>query len=338
MPRIRTIKPEFWTNPQVARCPLAARLLFIGTWNFADDNGNLPRDPEKLKMQVFPSNHDADVDVEPLILALIDNGLLIEYVSATGHLYLNIPTFRIHQVINRPSKPIHPLPDKALPKSQKPAEKDDSAGPHDIFTEQCGTEGSRKGVGSGRERSKPKTIGKDGRSGHNPRAHAYTREASDDPSGDESDTDSGEEGTADPVTPAHLSAVMRRHSIMASPSDPRIITAAEQGITPSTIEAACAEAKDADPTGRIKPGFVLAIAERWTQEAGRMQRDNGHHAPAAVKRGNGKHSPSFDERSQDRKRAYQTLTGRRPDADDGPPDDVIDVDATEVSRHAIPKH
>ncbi|MDS0801737.1 YdaU family protein [Burkholderia cenocepacia] len=71
------------------------------------------------------------------------------------------------------------------------------------------------------------------------------------------------------VRPSDLSAAMRRHSIETHPGDPRVIAAAEAGITVETIEAACVEAKTSDPTGRIKAGFVLKIAERWTAEASR---------------------------------------------------------------------
>ena len=45
MPRIRTIKPEFWTDEKVGECSIPARLLFIATWNIADDRGNLERKP-----------------------------------------------------------------------------------------------------------------------------------------------------------------------------------------------------------------------------------------------------------------------------------------------------
>ncbi|HIC7209386.1 DUF1376 domain-containing protein [Burkholderia stabilis] len=77
------------------------------------------------------------------------------------------------------------------------------------------------------------------------------------------------------VRPSELSAAMREHSIEASPHDPRIIAAAQRGITAETVRAACVEAKNSDPTGRIKPGFVIAIAERWTAEASRPPRANG---------------------------------------------------------------
>jgi hypothetical protein len=114
MPRIRTIKPEYWTNPQVGRCSYPARLLFIGTWHYADDHGNLPRDAGKLMMQVFPNPADRGLDVEALILELLTQGLLMEYSCENKQRYLHIPTFTKHQVINRPSKALYPQPDKTL--------------------------------------------------------------------------------------------------------------------------------------------------------------------------------------------------------------------------------
>ncbi|WP_157657211.1 hypothetical protein [Burkholderia ubonensis] len=100
MARIRTIKPEFWTDEKVAMLSPAARLLFIGTWNYADDGGNLEYSSMRLKMQIFPGD---DIDCEPLIASLIAHGMLIEY-SVSGKKYLHIRTFNKHQVINRPSK------------------------------------------------------------------------------------------------------------------------------------------------------------------------------------------------------------------------------------------
>lgn len=115
------------------------------------------------------------------------------------------------------------------------------------------------------------------------------------------------------VRPAEISAAMRRHSIEAQPGDPRIIAAAEQGISVETIEAACAEAKTSDPSGRIKAGFVIAIAQRWTADAAKPQ-------PTA--------RPRTQPRSYHDERAdvIAALTGRnrRSEPDDG----VIDATAT----------
>lgn len=170
MARIRTIKPEFWTNPQVSRCSHAARLLFIGTWSFADDHGNLPRDAEKLKMQVFPSPHDAGLDIETLLRALIDQGLLMEYSNAENQRFLHIPTFEKHQVINRPSRAQYPQPDKRLIEQhvrmvnamQDKAEREShqrSENPSAAVSAETLTEHSPlEGKGKEGKRSKPKTL------------------------------------------------------------------------------------------------------------------------------------------------------------------------------------
>lgn len=106
MARIRTIKPDFWTDEKLTECSLSARLFFIGTWNFADDNGNLVRSSKKLKMQIFPADH---IDSEQLVLELIEIGVLVEY-EVKGEKYLHIRGFKRHQVINRPSKTGLPEP------------------------------------------------------------------------------------------------------------------------------------------------------------------------------------------------------------------------------------
>jgi hypothetical protein len=108
--RIRTIKPEFWTDDKVTECSLSARLLLIGALNVADDEGNLERSAKQLKAKIFPHDH---INCEPFIKELITHGLLIEY-SADGGNYLHIKGFKKHQVINRASKPRCPLFDDSL--------------------------------------------------------------------------------------------------------------------------------------------------------------------------------------------------------------------------------
>lgn len=100
MARIRTIKPEFWTDEKIGSVSIPARLLLIGSLNFADDHGGLDRSAKQLKAQVFP--YDA-IDCEPLVLELIGAGLVIEYQVADGK-YLHIKGFQKHQKVDHPSK------------------------------------------------------------------------------------------------------------------------------------------------------------------------------------------------------------------------------------------
>ena len=150
MARIRTVKPEFWTDEKVVECSIPARLLFIGLFNFANDMGCLERSPKRLKMQIFPA--DA-LDCEPLIQELITHGLLTEY-SVNDVCYLQIKGFLKHQKINRPSASKIPLPPEFTESKAGKEEKrapnqgglmEDSVNPHGGLTDGKGREGTGKG-------------------------------------------------------------------------------------------------------------------------------------------------------------------------------------------------
>lgn len=117
--RIRTVKPEFWTDDRLGECSVSARLLFIATWNFADDKGGLARSAKQLKAQAFPYDN---LDCEPLVQELLKVGVLIEY-EVCGKKYLHIKGFCIHQKIDNPAKPRVPIyvpeasPPRVLPES-----------------------------------------------------------------------------------------------------------------------------------------------------------------------------------------------------------------------------
>ncbi|OZI56756.1 hypothetical protein [Bordetella genomosp. 4] len=135
MARIRTIKPDFWTDEKLTECSLSARLMFIGMLNFADDNGNLAASAKKLKMQIFPADN---IDCQPLLDELIAHGVVIEY-SVNGDKFLNIKGFKKHQIINRPSK-------SAIP---EPAFNEDSVNTHGVVTD------GKEGNGIGKEEPPP---------------------------------------------------------------------------------------------------------------------------------------------------------------------------------------
>lgn len=110
MARIRTIKPDFWTDETLGECSPTSRLLFVGTWNLADDHGNLERSSKQLKAQLFP--YDV-IDVEPHVQELLSAGVLIEYAVA-GKKYLHIKGFGRHQKVEKKSSPRHPLYEESL--------------------------------------------------------------------------------------------------------------------------------------------------------------------------------------------------------------------------------
>jgi hypothetical protein len=109
MARIRTIKPEFWTNEQVVECSPTARLLFVGMWNFSDDGGNHPASCKTLKMEIFPGDNISVTEIQGMISELIFNGLVIEY-EVENKQYWHVTGWH-HQKIDKVSKK-YPPPEK----------------------------------------------------------------------------------------------------------------------------------------------------------------------------------------------------------------------------------
>ena len=101
MPRIRTIKPDFWTSEQIVECSTNARLLFVGTWNFCDDGGVHPASVLRLKMEVFPGDDFTVDQVTGWIDELKAAGLLVEF-EAQGKSWWAVTGWK-HQKIDRPS-------------------------------------------------------------------------------------------------------------------------------------------------------------------------------------------------------------------------------------------
>lgn len=264
MARIRSIKPETWTSEQVMDLSRDARLLFIGMWNFCDDAGIHPGSPKRLKAEVFPGDDITSADVRRLIDEAIAVGLVDEY-EVDGESFWIVTGWH-HQKIDQPTfkhpSPDGKVPDGAAKRRASRVKPSDSSNTPQLFDD-----GSPNTPRTFDECSPPEGRGEEGNGEDRKGVNLKTIAASTDASGPPT------------ARPAELSAAMRRNSIEAQPGDPRIIAAAEAGVSVATVEAACAEAKASDPTGRIKPGFVLAIAERWTADS-QKPRPNARASPS----------------------------------------------------------
>lgn len=106
MPRIRTVKPEFWEDELLGVMPRDARLLFIATFNMADDEGILRWTPAYIKAQAFMYDDDLNIgDVGKLMQCLSDTGIVFPYIGGVARQQMAvIVNFRKHQRINRPQK------------------------------------------------------------------------------------------------------------------------------------------------------------------------------------------------------------------------------------------
>ena len=116
MPRIRTIKPEFWSSPDVAKASAVARLAYIGMWNWADDYGRGTLNLKELEGFIFPNDDIKELSVgtsenfRRVVKEVVDTFGIIIY-EVHGRTYYAIPTWADHQRTERKAKSKYPAPE-----------------------------------------------------------------------------------------------------------------------------------------------------------------------------------------------------------------------------------
>jgi len=152
MPRIRTIKPEFFKHEDLfdleQETGLPIRISFAGLWTCCDREGRFKWKPRQLKSDILP--HD-NVDFSRVLDALFTRGFIKKYRVESKD-YGFIPTWGSHQVINnRESKSVLPEPSETfLPQSFDASStrgaRDDNASPTPLKYAQAERKGKeRKG-------------------------------------------------------------------------------------------------------------------------------------------------------------------------------------------------
>ena len=91
--KIRGIKPEFWTDEKVVEVSAFARLVFLGLWNMACDNGHVEDSSRRIKMTILPAD---DVSCADLLRELEAIGLI---ERADG--WITVPHLSAHQKVDR---------------------------------------------------------------------------------------------------------------------------------------------------------------------------------------------------------------------------------------------
>jgi hypothetical protein len=99
MARARQLKPDFFTDEDLAQLPFECRLLYEGLWTLADREGRLEDRPLKIKVSVLPYD---DVSIDALLNALAQPrqhapGAFIERYTSSGRSYIQINNFEKHQ-------------------------------------------------------------------------------------------------------------------------------------------------------------------------------------------------------------------------------------------------
>lgn len=99
--RIRTIKPEFWSNEDLASLDDFTRLLAIGLLNYADDEGYFNAHPDLIRSSLFPLRDESRRI--PVSITHLCNAEYIELLDGQkGRTYGRVVNFVSHQVINKP--------------------------------------------------------------------------------------------------------------------------------------------------------------------------------------------------------------------------------------------
>jgi hypothetical protein len=90
---MRTIKPGFFQNEELAEMEPLACLLFAGLWCWADREGRLEDRPKRLKNEIFPARA---CDIDALLDQLAAGGFIERY-AVDGARYIQVSAFLVHQ-------------------------------------------------------------------------------------------------------------------------------------------------------------------------------------------------------------------------------------------------
>lgn len=99
--RIRSLKPGFFKNEELAELSPWHRLCYEGLWCCADREGRMQDRPKRLKAEIFPYD---ELNIDLLLWDLSRSGFIVRYVIGSQPL-ICIPSFDAHQ---------HPRQDEAV--------------------------------------------------------------------------------------------------------------------------------------------------------------------------------------------------------------------------------
>jgi hypothetical protein len=151
MARIRSLKPEFWADEELATMTSRdARMLYMGMWNFSDEHSRLRGDPRMIKGEIFPYDDDLTPDI---IAKLIDEleavGKVVRYRHRNAT-YLYLRNLSAHQHLDSakvpsrlPSPPDVPDESQNFPDESQPRRENKSLSRQQVA-------GSRQQVAGGK--------------------------------------------------------------------------------------------------------------------------------------------------------------------------------------------
>lgn len=112
MPRMRSLKPEFWLDRKLARqLSRDERMLYLGLWNQADEWARANGDLRVVQGQIFPYDEDITLDVLDTMLKALEVARVVVRYESDGDPYLFLPKLAKHQRLEPHKVPSrHPAP------------------------------------------------------------------------------------------------------------------------------------------------------------------------------------------------------------------------------------
>jgi hypothetical protein len=109
MARRRMIDPNFWQSEDVSKLTIRQRLLLIGLFSNADDEGKLRGNPAFVRSLVFPYEDISISDIEE-DLEVIENIASIMQYEVEGNKYIKLINWTKFQRVDKPQKSMIPEP------------------------------------------------------------------------------------------------------------------------------------------------------------------------------------------------------------------------------------
>ncbi|MBK6455373.1 MAG: hypothetical protein IPF87_04760 [Gemmatimonadetes bacterium] len=100
MPRIRTIKPEFFSDEKLAPLPVLTRFVFLGLISMADDCGRVLDNLKIIDAYIFPETSETS---RGSLTDLSAMGRIQRGVTASGQRIIQIVNWTAHQKIEKPN-------------------------------------------------------------------------------------------------------------------------------------------------------------------------------------------------------------------------------------------
>lgn len=100
MARIRTIKPEFWSDEKLSPLDPITRLVFLGLIGMADDLGRTIDNAKIIDAFIFPNTSDTSRDS---LATLSRIGRVIRGKTASGQSVIQIVNWDKHQKVDKPN-------------------------------------------------------------------------------------------------------------------------------------------------------------------------------------------------------------------------------------------